>query len=393
MFQESALFPWLTVADNVELRAAARGVPKARAPGPGRGAPRASSTSTASATSGPTSCPAACASGSRWPAPSPRTPTSLLMDEPFGALDAMTRDLLHDELERLWASASSPSLFVTHNVREAARLGDRVVLLSSRPGPGRRGVRRRPRRVRGASTHPRSPASPATITDRLREEVRRHGRLTDHPTDTASTQRARRPRCPRARPTRTHRVPLAASGRAAVAEAGRRRHRSCSSGRSSCGAAGSRSTSCPGPARSSARSGATCTDGRVCWTPSSITLRRARHRLRARGRRSARSSALAVSRIKVLRTAVGSLITGLQTMPSIAWFPLAILLFELTESGDPVRGRPRRRAVDRQRRSSPASTTSRRCCCGRAACSAPARLPALPPRRPPGVAAVVRRPA
>ena len=58
----------------------------------------------------------------------------LLMDEPFGALDAITRDLLHDELESLWRDAEFTVLFVTHNVREAVRLGDRIVLLSSRPG-------------------------------------------------------------------------------------------------------------------------------------------------------------------------------------------------------------------------------------------------------------------
>ena len=58
----------------------------------------------------------------------------LLMDEPFGALDAMTRDVLHDELERIWKETGSTVLFVTHNVREAARLADRIVLLTSRPG-------------------------------------------------------------------------------------------------------------------------------------------------------------------------------------------------------------------------------------------------------------------
>lgn len=61
-------------------------------------------------------------------------PDVLLMDEPFGALDAQTRDLLHDELERLWAETGRTIIFVTHNVREAARLGDRVLLLTFRPG-------------------------------------------------------------------------------------------------------------------------------------------------------------------------------------------------------------------------------------------------------------------
>ncbi|MGB8011306.1 MAG: ABC transporter ATP-binding protein [Terriglobales bacterium] len=61
-------------------------------------------------------------------------PDVLLMDEPFAALDAQTRDLLHDELERIWAETGRTIIFVTHNVREAARLGDRVLLLTFRPG-------------------------------------------------------------------------------------------------------------------------------------------------------------------------------------------------------------------------------------------------------------------
>jgi NitT/TauT family transport system ATP-binding protein len=98
----------------------------------------------------------------------------LLMDEPFGALDAMTRDLLHEELDKVWQETGLTVIFVTHNVREAVRLGDRVVLLSSRPG---RVVRvfpvhiPRPRRIDSREVAELA----AVITDELREEVRRHG--------------------------------------------------------------------------------------------------------------------------------------------------------------------------------------------------------------------------
>jgi len=61
-------------------------------------------------------------------------PAMLLMDEPFAALDAMTRDRLHHELEHLWASTRKTVIFVTHNVREAVALGDRVMVFSPRPG-------------------------------------------------------------------------------------------------------------------------------------------------------------------------------------------------------------------------------------------------------------------
>ena len=97
----------------------------------------------------------------------------LLMDEPFGALDAMTRDLLHDELERIWRETGVTIVFVTHNVREAVRLGDRILVLTSRPGrvadefavdlP-------RPRNISG----PEVAGLAYTVTERLRAEVRRH---------------------------------------------------------------------------------------------------------------------------------------------------------------------------------------------------------------------------
>jgi len=61
-------------------------------------------------------------------------PAVLLLDEPFGALDAITRDLLHTELQEIWMNTHNTIVFVTHNVREAAVLGDRVIVMSPRPG-------------------------------------------------------------------------------------------------------------------------------------------------------------------------------------------------------------------------------------------------------------------
>jgi NitT/TauT family transport system ATP-binding protein len=98
----------------------------------------------------------------------------LLMDEPFGALDAMTRDLLHEELERICSERELTVLFVTHNVREAARLGDRVIVLSSRPGRVIEEVAvdiERPRRIDSAEIAEVG----GHLTDRLRKEMASHG--------------------------------------------------------------------------------------------------------------------------------------------------------------------------------------------------------------------------
>jgi NitT/TauT family transport system ATP-binding protein len=61
-------------------------------------------------------------------------PAVLLMDEPFAALDAQTREILQGEVERIWSATRKTVIFVTHNVREAVRLADRVVLMGTRPG-------------------------------------------------------------------------------------------------------------------------------------------------------------------------------------------------------------------------------------------------------------------
>ncbi len=98
----------------------------------------------------------------------------LLMDEPFAALDAITRDVLHEELVRIRESQDLTVLFVTHNVREAVRLGDRVVLLSSRPGRVAKEYAvpcAHPRRIESREVADMSVA----ITEDLRTEIRRHG--------------------------------------------------------------------------------------------------------------------------------------------------------------------------------------------------------------------------
>lgn len=173
MFQEPALFPWLTAAANVELALRARGVPKAA-----RRQQAAGLLETVHLTGFGGKRPHELSGGMRQRVALARALAQdadvLLMDEPFGALDAMTRDLLHDELDRITAGRSLTVLFVTHNVREAVRLGDRVVLLSSRPGRvvAEFGVPvPRPRRIDSAPVAELA----AQITDRLRTEVTRHG--------------------------------------------------------------------------------------------------------------------------------------------------------------------------------------------------------------------------
>ena len=174
MFQEPALLPWLTASANVELALRARGVDRTGRRTEAQRLLELVQPRRRRAASGCTSSPVACGSAWRSPAHWRQDSSVLLMDEPFAALDAITRDVLHQELTRVWAEQRLTVLFVTHNVREAVRLGQRVVLMGSRPG----------RVVREWSVdidHPRTIESPevsslaAAITRHLHQEISRHG--------------------------------------------------------------------------------------------------------------------------------------------------------------------------------------------------------------------------
>src|SRR5271155_3229075 len=133
IFQELGLFPWLTVGQNVEFGMKMKGVGKAERDEKTRYYLRLVHLSQFK-----DSYTHQLSGGMRQRVALARAlatePDVLLMDEPFAALDAQTRDLLHDERERIWAETGRTIIFVTHNVREAIRLGDRVALMTFRPG-------------------------------------------------------------------------------------------------------------------------------------------------------------------------------------------------------------------------------------------------------------------
>ena len=172
MFQEPALLPWLTASGNVELALRARGVGRAERRSEAQRLLRVVNLAGHAGKrvhelSGGMRQRVALARALA------QDSSVLLMDEPFAALDAITRDVLHQELARVWSEQGLSIVFVTHNVREAARLGQRVVLMGSRPG-------RVVREWQVDLPQPRTIESPgvsslaAEITRELHQEISRH---------------------------------------------------------------------------------------------------------------------------------------------------------------------------------------------------------------------------
>ncbi len=133
MFQEAALMPWLTAGKNIELALELSGVPRSERK------PRAQELlNLVHLDRSYDQRPHELSGGMRQRVAIARALAQgrsvLLMDEPFAALDAITRDFLHEELTRIWEETGITIIFVTHNVREAVRLSERVLLMSSRPG-------------------------------------------------------------------------------------------------------------------------------------------------------------------------------------------------------------------------------------------------------------------
>lgn len=172
MFQESALLPWLSARRNVELA-----LRLARVPRPARRARALELLDVVNLADAAEKRPHELSGGMRQRVALARALAQdrqvLLMDEPFAALDAITRDLLHEELERVWRDTGRTIVFVTHNVREAARLGERIVLLSSRPGRVAGQWRLDAASARRIES-PEVSAVSIEITEHLRREIRRN---------------------------------------------------------------------------------------------------------------------------------------------------------------------------------------------------------------------------
>ncbi|MFZ5824545.1 MAG: ABC transporter ATP-binding protein [Bacillota bacterium] len=139
VFQDGALFPWLTALGNVEFGLSMLNIPAAE-----RRERAMDALEMVRLARFADAYIHELSGGMRQRVAIARAvamqPKVLLMDEPFAALDAQTRNVMHEELQRIWAKTGKTIIFVTHNVAEAIRLGDRVAVLSFRPGSIKREV-------------------------------------------------------------------------------------------------------------------------------------------------------------------------------------------------------------------------------------------------------------
>ena len=133
VFQEYALFPWLTVEQNIEFGLRERRVAKSPTPDA-----RPEQIASVGLSGFERRYPQELSGGMRQRVAIARAlvndPKILLLDEPFAALDAQTRTLMQQELLRVWSAARRTAIFITHNIEEAILLGDRVVVMTARPG-------------------------------------------------------------------------------------------------------------------------------------------------------------------------------------------------------------------------------------------------------------------
>ena len=133
VFQRYSLFPWLTVRDNIAYGLREMGLPRAECERIVAGHVRL-----VHLEGSETRYPRELSGGMQQRVAIAQTlacnPDILLMDEPFGALDAQTRRILQDELRRIWRRGTQTVLFVTHDVEEAVALGTRIVVMAARPG-------------------------------------------------------------------------------------------------------------------------------------------------------------------------------------------------------------------------------------------------------------------
>jgi NitT/TauT family transport system ATP-binding protein len=133
VFQEYSLFPWRTVIDNIVFGLELKGIPSADRIAQGRQYLRMVELERFE-----TRYPHELSGGMKQRVAIARAlvnhPKALLMDEPFGALDAQTRNIMQSELLRIWQEERKTVVFVTHSVDEAIYLADRIVIMSARPG-------------------------------------------------------------------------------------------------------------------------------------------------------------------------------------------------------------------------------------------------------------------